>query len=425
MGLRLAVAAVALALAASPAGFVASHQQPDGGFAETGQQLGPGLTAWAVLGLPLPGRHADRSRGGLPRQRPGDERERPRAAHPRAQARSAATPAPWSPGSKACAARTGGSARSSTRRSGACSRSGPPAGRRGTSVRYLRRASARAAAGRGTRAARRTRTTPPPRSRRCARPASGRRAPITRGLAYLRRLQRRDGGFALDAGRGSDAQSTAWAIQAFVAADRQPGPSGVPLPRAPAPARRQLPLLEALRRDAGLGHVAGAARARSQAVPASLVSGPWRRGSPRRSSRSATSSSPATREHERGLARAAARGARRGRHADGVAAGRDRPRRGVRPHRVRPRGHRARHRRARRHARRHHPRSDRRRLRSARRTRSPISPRACARGSPPTRSTRPAGRTSPRERARSRTRSAARPASSSATSTSCPDCRRR
>jgi hypothetical protein len=46
--------------------------------------------------------------------------------------------------------------------------------------------------------------------------------PISRGLAFLRRLQNRDGGFELAAGRGSDAQSTAWAIQAFIAARAKP-----------------------------------------------------------------------------------------------------------------------------------------------------------------------------------------------------------
>jgi hypothetical protein len=44
------------------------------------------------------------------------------------------------------------------------------------------------------------------------------RKPIIRGLSYLRKLQGKDGGFALVRGRASDSQSTAWAIQAFVAA---------------------------------------------------------------------------------------------------------------------------------------------------------------------------------------------------------------
>ena len=47
--------------------------------------------------------------------------------------------------------------------------------------------------------------------------------PVTRGLAYLRARQNPDGGFALTPGRASDAQSTAWAIQAFLSAGAKPG----------------------------------------------------------------------------------------------------------------------------------------------------------------------------------------------------------
>ena len=47
--------------------------------------------------------------------------------------------------------------------------------------------------------------------------------PIDRGVAFLRRHQNRDGGFELTLGRGSDTQSTAWAIQALLAAGRSPG----------------------------------------------------------------------------------------------------------------------------------------------------------------------------------------------------------
>jgi hypothetical protein len=46
--------------------------------------------------------------------------------------------------------------------------------------------------------------------------------PVDRGVAHLRTLQNRDGGFELTEGRGSDAQSTAWAIQGLVAAGRTP-----------------------------------------------------------------------------------------------------------------------------------------------------------------------------------------------------------
>ena len=85
-------------------------------------------------------------------------------------------------------------------------------------------------------------------------------APIRRALDYLRKTRNRDGGFAIVSGRESDAQSTAWAIQAFVAA-------GAPVPKGAftylrrlRQGRRQLPLLCALRGDAGLGDRPGGFR---------------------------------------------------------------------------------------------------------------------------------------------------------------------
>jgi hypothetical protein len=47
-------------------------------------------------------------------------------------------------------------------------------------------------------------------------------APVTRAVRYLRTFQNRDGGFELTEGRGSDTQSTAWAIQGLVAAKQAP-----------------------------------------------------------------------------------------------------------------------------------------------------------------------------------------------------------
>jgi hypothetical protein len=47
-------------------------------------------------------------------------------------------------------------------------------------------------------------------------------APVVRAVAFLRTFQNPDGGFELTHGRGSDAQSTAWAIQGFVAASARP-----------------------------------------------------------------------------------------------------------------------------------------------------------------------------------------------------------
>ena len=55
------------------------------------------------------------------------------------------------------------------------------------------------------------------------RAAGVRGKPIDRAVVFLRRHQNRDGGFELTVDRGSDAPSTAWAIQALLAAGRKPG----------------------------------------------------------------------------------------------------------------------------------------------------------------------------------------------------------
>ncbi len=47
-------------------------------------------------------------------------------------------------------------------------------------------------------------------------------AAVTRALAYLRAREATDGGFELQPGTGSNVQSTAWAIQAFLAAGAKP-----------------------------------------------------------------------------------------------------------------------------------------------------------------------------------------------------------
>jgi hypothetical protein len=54
--------------------------------------------------------------------------------------------------------------------------------------------------------------------------AAGRRSsgPVRRAVAFLRGQQNADGGFPLNRGGGSNAQSAAWAVQAFVAAGRSP-----------------------------------------------------------------------------------------------------------------------------------------------------------------------------------------------------------
>jgi hypothetical protein len=46
--------------------------------------------------------------------------------------------------------------------------------------------------------------------------------PVARAVKFLRSFQNADGGFELTQGRGSDAQSTAWAIQGLIAAGVKP-----------------------------------------------------------------------------------------------------------------------------------------------------------------------------------------------------------
>ena len=52
-------------------------------------------------------------------------------------------------------------------------------------------------------------------------PATAR--PIVRALAFLHRCQEKTGGFAATPGAGANAQTSAWALQAFAAAGRNPG----------------------------------------------------------------------------------------------------------------------------------------------------------------------------------------------------------
>jgi iron complex transport system substrate-binding protein len=221
---RLSVAALALALAASsPAGFVASHQQPDGGFAEPGGQSDPALTAWAVLGLVAAGEEPPRSAAEYLAARPasGAANLALRILALRALRQETTTELQHLQAFRRPNGRIGPLVNSTIWGVLALRAVGRPAGR---SVRYLIRAQHRsggwawypggmpdsndtATAVQALRAA-----GVGPRSR-----------PIRRALAYLRRLQQRDGGFPLVRGRAADAQSTAWAIQAFLAAGRPPG----------------------------------------------------------------------------------------------------------------------------------------------------------------------------------------------------------
>jgi prenyltransferase beta subunit len=222
---KLAALAVVLALAApaaTPADYLLSRQQPDGGFAEPDGQSEPGLTAWAVLGLAAAGREAPRAGdflAGKPYPNATDLALRILALE--ALGRDTSALVEQLESLRRPDGRIGPLVNSTIWGVLALRATGRPAG---TSVRYIVRAQ-RPSGGwswypRGpadsndtAAAVQALRAAGVPRTAR----------PLKRALHYLRRLQRADGGFPLLAGRGSDAQSTAWAIQAFVAAGRNPG----------------------------------------------------------------------------------------------------------------------------------------------------------------------------------------------------------
>jgi len=218
--MKALVALVAVVLAASPAAFLQSRQQPDGGFAEPGTAAGPQLTAWAALGLAASGAptgkaldylraHEDElvsttdvalvamaelALGGSADGLLDRLEARPDGSFGQVNAtvwavfalRQAGRPVP------------AGSARfllSQQRPSGGWSWARGGAADSNDTAATIQALRALGVSGK----------------------------PLGRSFAYLRRLQNPDGGFELNPGRGSDAQSTAWAIQAFLAAGRKPG----------------------------------------------------------------------------------------------------------------------------------------------------------------------------------------------------------
>ena len=216
MGLKALL--LALVVAASPASYVASRQQPDGGFAEPGGRSAPELTAWAVLGLVAAGKPPAGAASYLVSKPAADTTDIALRAlalralgadagrmldrlTPRADGRigTLVNSTIWG----VLALRSAG-------------RAVPTA-----SVRYLlgqqRRSGGWSWYQRGA-----------PDSNDTAAAIQALRAvgvggkQIARGLTYLRRLEGKDGGFALVPGRASDSQSTAWAIQAFIAAGKKP-----------------------------------------------------------------------------------------------------------------------------------------------------------------------------------------------------------
>jgi hypothetical protein len=217
MGVKaLAPLAVGLALA-TPAQFIESQQQPDGGFAESGGKSSPALTAWAALGLVAAGQAPA---GTLEYLRAHEGDALPSATRALVALAAAALGDPLLAGRLSTVpGQTNAIAWTILARRQA----GLPAPKPLVSELLARQSKSggwgwakgvapdsndTAAAVQALRAAR---VTGPP---------------IRRALEYLRGTRTKDGGFAILTGRESDAQSTAWAVQAFVAAGA-PVPKGV------------------------------------------------------------------------------------------------------------------------------------------------------------------------------------------------------
>ena len=225
MGLKLAAAVAATAIAATPVGFLQGQQAPGGGFVEPSGASGPELTAWAALGLTAAGARPGRAFDYLV----AHEGELTEATDVElvALAESALGHRPD---------RLLARIRRLQRPSGAI---GPTVNSTIWGILALRQAGERAPRGAVRFVLRRQAHSggwawypggrPDSNDTAAAvqalRSAGVRGAPISRALAYLNRLRNGDGGFELTLGRGSDTQSTAWAIQAFIAAGK-PVPHG-------------------------------------------------------------------------------------------------------------------------------------------------------------------------------------------------------
>jgi hypothetical protein len=218
MGLKLtAIASSAFVLAAAtPADYVASRQQADGGFAEPGARSDSALTAWSVLGLTAAGRTPDGTVVYLRDAPVADTTDL--ALRVMALRAVGESPEPFLTRLRR--------QRRSDGRIGSLVNStiwavlALPRGER-RAVRYLlarqRRSGGWSWAPNGAPDSNDTAA-----AIQALRWSGVRGRPIRRGLSFIRSHTARNGGVRLVAGREPDAQSTAWAVQAYLAAGVRP-----------------------------------------------------------------------------------------------------------------------------------------------------------------------------------------------------------
>jgi len=215
VGLKALAPLVAGLALVSPAQYLQSHQQPDGGFAESGGPASPALTAWAALGLVAAGEAPSETLDYL-RAHEGDAL--PPATRALVALAAAALGDPQLAGRLATSA---GQTNTIVWTILARRQAGLAAPRPLVSALLARQAKSGGWGWAKGVAADSNDTAAAVQALRAAGVAG---TPIRRALGYLRTTRNPDGGFAILKGRESDAQSTAWSIQAFVAA-------GVPVPK--------------------------------------------------------------------------------------------------------------------------------------------------------------------------------------------------
>jgi hypothetical protein len=212
VGVRLLASLVAAVAFATPASYLQSRQQPDGGWGS------PQMTAWAALGLRAAGADTGAARDYLVAHE--SELTNPTGFALVALAEAALGRDPAALLARLPAKPTAVNA--AIWQILALRQSGRTVPR--TLVAYVRASQSRSGGFPWVRG-----TAPDSNDTAAAvealRAAGVRGTPISRALTYLGKLQARDGGFRLVAGRDPDAQSTALVIQAFVAAGAKP-PAG-------------------------------------------------------------------------------------------------------------------------------------------------------------------------------------------------------
>lgn len=217
MGLKLAAAVLAASAAAAaaigPADYLAARQQLDGGFAEPGARSDPALTAWAVLGLDAAGKRPARPAVTYLREAAiSDTTDLAlRVLALRALGENVDVLVGRLERQRRPDGRIGSLVNSTIWSVIALDRPGRPA------IRYLLRQQ-RASGGWSWAPNGAPDSNDTAAAIQALRKSGVRGRPIRRGLGFIRGLTAKGGGVRLVRGREPDAQSTAWAIQAHLAA---------------------------------------------------------------------------------------------------------------------------------------------------------------------------------------------------------------